>query len=315
MTPGRRVTIGLAVLAGAAMITFVVWKTGGGVPGPAAGPAEPVAAATGSPPPPGFVKMLDVFARGGTALELGDAFACLDAVAQADTGLAPAWRDALHAAMERGTPEGMAEGPWSHLFNCGCNAMETGPGPVDERHIALLERVAVDDPRLVMRLYALQHLGVCYEPAGPDTKERLRALVQKLLDDPATETAGTALVLWRQWNAAGEPGKPAPLEPARAIAADTTRPVDVRVSALHSIGDDPRSLDLARAIAPDKSQPVVLRKAALNLIGRHGGENDLTTLRQCSGESPRLAQAGDPAAQAIGDRLAGKPEPVLHRVQ
>lgn len=101
------------------------------------------------------------------------------------------------------------------------------------------------------------------------------------------------------------------LDLSRAIAADTARPIDVRVTALHAIGDDPGVLDLARAIAPDRSQPLLLRKTALNLIGRHGQKQDLEVLRLCSRESPRLAQAGDPAARSLQDRIAGHIPPVL----
>ena len=96
------------------------------------------------------------------------------------------------------------------------------------------------------------------------------------------------------------------------MAVDPARPVDVRIAALHAIGEDPGVLDLARTIAPDHSQPLLLRKAALNLIGRHGTSQDLTVLRLCSRESPRLSQAGEPAARALQDRLAGISPPVLH---
>ena len=162
-----------------------------------------------------------------------------------------------------------------------------------------------------MRLYALQHLDCRYDAASPTSQRRLRSLVQRLLADPSSKTAGTALVLWRRWEKSAGPGNLSSLEQSRAIAADAGRPVDVRVTALHAIGENPGVLDLARTLAQDRSQPVILRKAAVNLIGRHGDAQDLTVLRLCSQESQRMAQAGKPAARALEDRLAGIPQPVL----
>jgi hypothetical protein len=256
-------------------------------------------------------QVLEVMTRGGTALELAEAIETLDTVTRLGRVLPDDAHAALLSAMERGAPGAMNEGAWSHLFNCACNALAVGQSTPDETFIALLERIAVDDPRLVMRLYALQHLGVRYDTATPACQERLRSLVRRMLAAPDCQTAGTALVLWRRWEKSAGPGGISLLDLSRAIAADTARPIDVRVTALHAIGDDPGVLDLARAIAPDRSQPLLLRKTALNLIGRHGQKQDLEVLRLCSRENPRLAQAGDPAARSLQDRIAGHIPPVL----
>ena len=312
MIASRRFLVGLAVAGGGVVLALVAWKISGtdnrgtmhANPGagrfaavkPVADPLDPV---------------LAVLAHGGTPLELENAIGVLDTMTRVGTGLTAVQRTALLVAMERGTPAKMADGSWSHIFNSACNVLAVAQAAPNDAFLRLLERVAVDDPRLVMRLYALQHIGCNYATASPDDQQRLRALVQRLLADPASKTAGTALVLWRSWEKSAGPGVIPSLELSRAIVTDAGRPVDVRVTALHAIGDEPAVLELARAIAPDRSQPLLLRKAALNLIGRHGTEQDLTVLRLCSRENPRLSQAGEPAARVLQDRLAGIPQPVL----
>ena len=291
MISGRRVIAGLSVVGACAAIGFVTWKiTGTGrLPDPLGEkPTHKVAAV--KPLGKGLDQVLKVLGHGGTSLELEEAIGFLDTVARLGNGLAEHQRAALLAALERGTPAGMADGSWSHIFNSACNALATARPVTDEALLSLLERVALDDPRLVMRLYALQHVGSRYDAASPASQQRLRDWVQRLLADSSSETAGTALVLWRRWEKTAGPGTLSSLDLSRAIAADAKRPVDVRVTALHAIGDDPRVLDLARTIAPDRFQPLLLRKVALNLIGRHGQEQDLTVLQVCGRESPRLAQ-------------------------
>jgi len=294
-------------------LAFLAWRLTGPVNHSAPVPANPAAGdfVTAIPAHNEFGRVLVVFSRGGTALELEDAIGVLDAVTRVGKGLADAQRQTLLAALEHGAPAGMAEGSWFHIFNSACNALAVAQPAGDETLLGLLERVALTDKRLVMRLYALQHIGSHYSSASPASRKRLRSLVQHLLADPSSKTAGTALVLWRRWEKTAGPGEMSSLDLSRAIAADAGRPVDVRVAALHAIGDDPGVLDMARAIAPDRTQPAILRKAALNLIGRHGEERDLDVLRECSRESSRLAQAGEPAARSLKDRLAGIQEPAL----
>lgn len=311
MPSGRRLLAGLAVAGVCAVLALAVWRiTGTGNTG--AMPAKPAAGKSAAPRPGPLDPVLAVLGHGGTPLELENAIGVLDTMKRVRTELTDGQRAALLAALERGTPARMSDGSWSHIFNSACNVLAKAQAAPDKGLLDLLERVALHDPRLVMRLYALQHIGVRYEAAGPADRQRLRALVQGILTDPASETAGTALVLWRSWEESAGPGDMSLLESGRAIVADAGRPVDVRVSALHAIGDDPAVLELARAIAPDGTHPLLLRKAALNLIGRHGTEQDLTVLRLCGQESSRLAQAGEPAARVLKDRLAGIPQPVLY---
>ena len=312
MPSGRRLLSCLAVAGGCAVLALAVWKiTGAGNTG--ALPANQAGkSAAHKPGPDPLDPVLAVLAHGGTPLELENAIGVLDTMTRVGTGLTAGQRTALLAALEHGTPARMSDGSWSHIFNSACNVLAKAQTVPDKGLLDLLERVALHDPRLVMRLYALQHIGRRYDTAGPADRQRLRALVHGMMTDPASKTAGTALVLWRSWEKSAGPGDVSSLDLSRAIAADAGRPVDVRVTALHAIGDDPGVLELARVIAPDRTQPLLLRKAALNLIGRHGTEQDLTVLRLCGRESPRLSQAGEPAARVLKDRLAGIPQPVLH---
>ena len=308
----RRFLVGLSVVSCCLALALVAWKLTGSAnhAAPPQSAAQEVRAAKLGPEE--FDRALAVLTHGGTALELGDAIGYLDKVTRLGKGLTEPQRCALLVALERGTPAKMSEGSWSHIFNSSCNALATAQPVTDERLLNMLERIAVDDPRLVMRLYALQHIGSRYPAASPASQQRLRELVQRLLADPSSKTIGTALVLWRRWEKSAGPGALSSLDLSRAIAADAARPVDVRVTALHAIGDDACVLDLARTIAPDHSQPLLLRKAALNLIGRHGQQLDLEVLRLCSRENPNLAQAADPAVRSLQDRLAGHTQPVLY---
>lgn len=313
MITSRRFLTGFLVAGGCAMLGLLSWKLIGPKSDlPVATATPPMKAAAARPAADELDPVLEVIARGGTALELEAAIGVLDTVTRTGTGLSAWQHGALLAALEQGAPAGMSDGSWSHLFNSACNALGTARPVADEGLVELLERVALDDTRLVMRLFALQHLSLAYDSATPASRQRMRALVQRLLADPSSQTAGTALVVWRRWEKSAAPGDIPFLDLSRAIAADPKRPVDVRVTALHAIGEDPGVLSLARTLAPDRTQPAILRKAALNLIGRHGEERDLEVLRLCSRENPRLAQAGRPAERSIKDRLAGIQEPVLH---
>ena len=303
----RSLVSALIVTGGAAVLAGVWWLVR-----PPAPPVAPVVAVTARPAASDpFSQTLAVLTSGGDPAAVGAAVEFLDTTARLGKALDDERQAALLAALNRNTPKGMGEGEWAHLFNSACNALAAGSTVPDKALVALLERTAADDPRLVMRLYALQHLGLRYAACESPEQERIRTLVRGILADPQSPVAGTALVLCRLWETPDQPGQIPSLETARALAADPSRPVDVRVTALHAAGDDPGVLPLARTLAADSTQPVILRKSALYLIGRHGTTEDLALLRRCGGESSRLAQAGEPAARSLEDRLAGRPRPVF----
>jgi hypothetical protein len=309
-------------VSGFVMLVVVAWETyqfGGGTAGT---PSKQQAitrptsqVSRGNPVDDDFSQVMAIFDHGGTVAEIERAIETLDTLTRRGEEVSTDQHAALLSAMGRGNPSELSEGSWSHLFNSACNVLAVGRSTPDEESIKLLKRIALEDPRLVMRLYALQHLGVRYDTATPDCQNRLRDLVRHILSDPESQTAGTALVLWERWEHSTGPDSVSSMDLSRGMVMDTSRPVDVRVSALHSIGDDPGVLDLARTIALDLTQPVILRKAALSLIGRHGQSSDLALLQRCSQENPRLAQAGNPAAVDLKLRLNSSKQPVLIQIQ
>lgn len=309
MSRSTRSLVGIVVVTGGVAVLAGTWW----LSRPPAQPQVNAAARTAvrSTPSDPFSQTLAILTGGGDPVAVDAAIEFLDTAARLGKPLDEDRQAALLAALERDTPKGMGEGEWAHLFNSACNALATGSTVPDKALVALLERSAASDPRLVMRLYALQHLGLRYAACESPEQERIRALVRAILADPQSPVAGTALVLSRLWETPDQPGEIPSLESARVIAADPARPVDVRVAALHVAGDDPGVLPLARRLAADSAQPVILRKSALNLIGRHGAAEDLALLRRCGDESSRLAQAGEPAARSLEDRLAGRPMPIL----
>ena len=302
----------VAALCAAALLALWKMERLAGTAAPEAGARPPRPGPADGRGSAGLAQVLAVCHRGGSARRIEQAIEFLDTAARTRKPLAAGHRQALIGAIGRGTPPGMAEGAWAHLFNSACNALAAGRPAADGPLLAMLEGIANRDRRLVLRLYALQHLGRHYPGADPAAQRRLRGMVQAMAADPDSPVAGTALVLWRAWEEDAPPGAVSSLEVSRAMAADPARPVDVRVTALHAMGEDPAVLEAARAIAANRAEPVILRKAALNLIGRHGAARDLEVLRECSRQSARLAQAGEPAARAVEDRLAGVRPPALH---
>ena len=262
-----------------------------------------------------FARAVAVLRQGAGPADVEETIAFFDTAAREGPAMPSGRRAELVRTLAGGAPSGMSTGTWAHLFNSACNALAAGGVSPDPAYLDLLIRLAAEDRRLEIRLYALQHLGARYGACGGPDRERVRKLTDSILAErPVSPVAGTALVLARRQNpepAAG-PGAAALLETARLVAADASLPVDVRVTALHTAGEDASVLETARALAADTSQPAILRKAAIHLLGRHGTAADLPLLRRCSGESPRLAQAGDPAASALQARLTGTPDPVFH---
>jgi hypothetical protein len=196
------------------------------------------------------------------------------------------------------------------LFNSAFNALHPG-----QRHGDLtrqLKRLALHDPERTMRLYAIQHLGV-QRSAGNLTgalADEIHAMLGQIAAAPDGQESGAAVRLLAEWDGDETPVNPDVISQALDIAADDSRPVDVRVTALHAAGQD--ALPLARKLAGETDQHALVRKAAIASIGRHGGETDTEALRKLSAESSRLAQAAGPALLSIRKRIAnpGAPAPV-----
>jgi hypothetical protein len=186
------------------------------------------------------------------------------------------------------------------IFNNAFNYLHNG-----KEHEALtrqLLNLSLAHPHKTMRLYAMQHIALHRSSGnltGPIADET-QATLQQLAQTHESEVAGSALVALVNWD--GETTKPSErlIQLANQLAGDNARSVDIRVTAMHAVGQ--HTLELARTLATDLTQPVQLRKAAIACIGQHGSLSDTATLKQLANENFRLAQAAEPALAAIHQR-------------
>jgi len=175
------------------------------------------------------------------------------------------------------------------------------------RHSALLQQLVVEHPHKTMRLYALQHIEIqrtIGNLTGP-VADNARAALHQLAHEADGQVVGTALVALAEWDGLETPPSQELVELALVLAADIECAVDVRVTAIHAVGD--RTLPLARTLASDTEQPVHVRKAAIACIGKYGTNEDTETLQQLASENFRIAQAAEPALKAIRHRETNGP--------
>ena len=258
-------------------------------------------------PPESFDTFLHVQHTGGCRLTRAAAIGWLDVHSRERRPLPTEEAHHVMDALRSGGHDAWTPGYRQHLYNSAFNALHLCD--VAEDLTQLFHHFARHDDDRVMRLYALQHIGV-QRSAGHLTgtlADEIHATLVAFANDTESDVSGTAIALLADWDGVeGDP--PEAIQAiAAATAADRSRPVDVRVSAIHAAG--PASLEVARTIAPDVTEPVILRKAAIARIGRHGGEGDLTALGELQSENTRIAQATTPARQSIQDRVAGRTRP------
>jgi hypothetical protein len=219
----------------------------------------------------------------------------------------PSETSAILAMVTQGGHPAWDAGYRQHLFNSAFNALHlTGSAETLTR---ALHHLVIHDTDRVMRLYALQHLNaqrhIGHLPDGPLADE-IHAMLQEIARSSEEECSGYAIQVLVTWQG-GTTIDPSLQQLALATAADASRPVDVRVTAIHAAG--PASLPLARTLATQAAEHVLLRKAAIALIGAHGTDEDFPSLETLRRESSRLAQAAEPALLAIRGRLANPDSP------
>jgi hypothetical protein len=242
----------------------------------------------------------------------------LDTAARLGKGLDPDLANLLMSHLGHGVPRSMAAPSWHHFFNSSLNALGATPGVSPDEIARMLIEVVDHEDDKVLRLYALQHLGIHQPRVSEPLRSELGRRVAELAYHSEDEVSGTALELVEQWN--GELGtdlEAVPLEDRSAAAlkilTDANRPMDVRISAMHVAADGgfQGALPAARAIASNPAEGALLRKSAIHLIGELGVETDIAVLTRCAKENNRLAQAAGPALVQLTSRVEGRPAPKL----
>ena len=288
--------VGLSTLA-------IVWLGSGPGKVPSSGSRRIPFVAEKTNPVESFETVREVIASGGVPLAREAAVAWLDRQARERLVLETEAETMLLDTLRQGGHPAWTSGYSQHLFNSACNALRIRPSDGGAALTRILQSHAASHPDRVLRLYSLQHIDSMRKSGHlPDALvAETRAMLHSLAIAPDNDVAGTALKILGEWDGPSSATSSATVELAAQIATDRSRPVDVRVCAIHSAG--PASLDPSRIIASDASEPIQLRKAAIARIGRHGDQSDLPSLRSLRGESARLAQAADPALQSLTRRL------------
>ncbi|MBT7960097.1 MAG: hypothetical protein HN759_12280 [Akkermansiaceae bacterium] len=190
------------------------------------------------------------------------------------------------------------------IFNSAFNVLQMGKE--QEKFTRFLQKLALDDSEKTMRLYALQHLELQRSAGNLDgaLADEIKKNLQELTSKQGSQTAGTALAMLIKWDGSETPPDPELVSLALGLVKDSERPVDIRVTAIHTVGDE--ALATARVLAFDTTQPTMVRKAAIACIGRHGSAADMAKLKSLKGASFRITQATRPAIQLIRKRLSNK---------
>ncbi len=260
-------------------------------------------------PAESYETFLHVLHNGGCSLTQAAAIGWLDRHSRDRRALSSAEAEMVMSMTRADGHSSWDAGYRQHLYNSAFNALHHSQDPAPLTHI--LHHLALHDHDRVMRLYALQHIGIQRYSGRLDgaLADEIHATLTNLAGNPESEISGTAIELLAHWLGRDTPAEPQIQALAAATAADRSRPVDIRVASIHAAG--PASLEVSRIIAPDTTEPVILRKAAIARIGHHGGEADLTTLSTLNSESTRIAQATKPARAEIIDRLENPSRPAL----
>lgn len=258
-------------------------------------------------PAENFATFQHVLLTGGCEITRPVAIAWLDRQARENTVLPKTESARVMAMMVEGGHASWKAAYRQHLFNSALNVLHRCH--LGEALTVQLLHLSQHDPDRTIRLYALQHLGVQRRAGhladGP-LADRVLASLREMAAASREEVSGYAIDLLASWDgtADGEPG-PAVRDLALATAADASRPVDIRVTALHAAGSG--SLALARTLAGQTKEHIMLRKAAIACIGKHGTDADFPALEGLRDESARLAQAAAPALAKLHQRQAASP--------
>ena len=215
-------------------------------------------------------------------------------------------------------PAGLSEGEWYWLVDELFTALRAGTGSPQKLTGQLAELFADTALDLVVRDYALQHLGHLGGEGGD--LETIRAAAATGLEETATPIAGTALLVLHN-----DPGGSA-VEGDRTAAAapngpnDTGAPAQTRdpgLLALGLLGNEQASVASkvtafqvaarhkaagtrsAAVAALGGDAPLLLRFAAVAALGEVGTPADLPLLQSLPADNKRLQQAVESAMRKL----------------
>lgn len=301
----------LLLMAGVLLLAagVFIWRQGGVSNQTAQPTADPYASLDLKDPKPSFLLLQYVAAHGGDQYTRQFSIDWLSEQARLRQPLKPDQENWLYSMIEAGGHKNWEIGYKLWLFNDAFNCLHMAND--QNRLTHLLQDLALHHEDKTMRLYALQHLEIQRSRGHleGDLANQVHASLINLARDDQSEVAGTALVNLLSWDGPEIPPFTELVDLALDIAADTLRSDDIRVTALHAVGQ--HSLTLARALAPDTTQSVHVRKAAIAWMGKYGNETDNETLKQLAQENFRIAQAAKPALAAIKSRKNGEPARTL----
>lgn len=201
-------------------------------------------------------------------------------------------------------PDGLSEGQWHWIVDELLTALRVetkNPGELTRQLEGIFSNSALD---LVVRDYALQHLGHLGREGGD--QEVIRAAAMAGLQEIGSPMAGTALLVLHNEPAtlsggtragngggtpppdpAGDPGSLALTLLANERASLPSRVTALQVAAQRGTGGTVR----AAAGVLESDAPVLLKIAAIAAVGEAGSPADLALLQSVSANSPQLQRA------------------------
>lgn len=302
---------GGVIIAG--LVVFAVWHHSNHGKSPSLSSTPPVAATVRVAatvthnPAESFDTLRTIVETGGNNLKREAAVAWLDRTMRQGRQLDAEKESYLLHMLEQGGNRSWSTGYRESLFNSAFNVLRLSNDI--QPFACILQKLAVCDPDKILRLYALQHIRLLRTDGrliGPLAAE-IQTTLEGFADSHGDEVSGLALATLIDWDAPNSAAHGDLLKQAVAMAADPSRPLEIRITAIHAAGS--AGLELDRTLAHDIKQPVMLRKAAIARIGHHGDAEDVSSLEALCKQSSRIAQAAEPALKALRARLANPSAP------
>jgi hypothetical protein len=233
--------------------------------------------------------------------------------------LPDAARGDLLSFISDGKPKALLDSEWQERVNVILNSLRDQQTGADASHqglTRLLVEMAAADGDAILRMYAMQHLGLWY-PRIEDAAERAQVLelLAQILRMKGERSRGSALQALSDIarNGASEEVAQALagsnlMEQSEAILTDRSEAADVRICALQACvaHGHKAALNPLREIATNAGENTVLRKAAIHGIGELGNIVDLELLELVRSEEVRCSVASAAAIMHLKNRLSAR---------